>query len=78
MYPQSDSGTSALPPVAPRPCMHWPVEQNPGRTVAVFFFLLFVCFLLPWDTSKLAGFTRISEVRATSDFYQSTRESRTE
>lgn len=73
MYPLSDSGTSALPPLAPRPCMHWSVKQSLGRTVAFFFFSL-----LPWDTRKLAGFTKISEVSTTSDFYQNMRESRTE
>lgn len=73
MYPLSDSGASALPPLAPRPCMHWSVEQIPGRTVAVVF--VFCC---AWDTRKLAGLTGISDIGTTSDFFQSTRESRTE
>lgn len=54
MYPLSDSGSSAPPLLAPRPCMHWPVEQSPGRTAAVFLFCVF--FLLPWGTRK-AGWT---------------------
>uniref|UniRef100_A0A665WVN7 Rho guanine nucleotide exchange factor (GEF) 11 n=1 Tax=Echeneis naucrates TaxID=173247 RepID=A0A665WVN7_ECHNA len=51
---------AAPPPFAPRPCMHRPAEQN-LRTVAVFVFPV--------------GLVRISEVNATSDFYQSMRRS---
>lgn len=54
MYPLSDSGTSALPPLLT--FMHWPVEKSPGRTVAVLFFCLFVFFC--WTDSL--GFLRVS------------------
>lgn len=57
MYPLSDSGTSALPPLLP--FMHWPVEQSPGRTVAVFF-VFFVCLFVFFCWTDSLGFLRVS------------------